>query len=147
MEGSPFVYRPWGELYEAVVSGKPAFDRLYGISLFDHLAEHSEDAAIFNAAMTSGARLALSAILAAYDFSRFERIVDVGGGHGELLHGILSANRRLRGVLADLPSVVAGAAILRTGIVAADRFEVMGIDFFRGASRKRSRLSDESNPP
>ena len=68
MEGSPFVYRPWGELYEAVVSGKPAFDRLYGISLFDHLAEHSEDAAIFNAAMTSGARLVLSAILAAYDF-------------------------------------------------------------------------------
>jgi hypothetical protein len=47
-----------------------------------------------------------------------------------LLHGILSANPRVRGILADQPSVVAGATALRTGPI-ADRCEVVGIDFFQ----------------
>ena len=55
--------------------------------------------------MSSGAARALSGITTAYDFSQFERIVDVGGGYGALLDGILSANPRLRGVLVDLPEV------------------------------------------
>ena len=79
--------------------------------------------------MTSMSSVELSDILAAYDFSRFERIVDVGGGHGLLLHGILSADPRLYGVLADQPSVVTGATALRTRTI-ADRCEVVGIDFF-----------------
>jgi hypothetical protein len=33
----------------------------------------------------------LPATLAAFDFSRFERIIDVGGGHGALLARILGA--------------------------------------------------------
>ena len=52
----------------------------------------------------------LAAIVGAYDFSKFERIVDVGGGYGLLLAAILAANPRLRGVLYDLPGVVAGSS-------------------------------------
>ena len=63
--------------------------------------------------MTSISSVELSLIVAAYDFSGFERIVDVGGGQGALLHGILSANPKLRGVLFDLPSVVASAGSWR----------------------------------
>lgn len=129
MYGSAFFWKPWGELYEAVVSGQPAFDRVYGVSLFDYLSTHPEDAAIFNDAMTSISARDVSAILAAYDFSRFERIVDVGGGHGALLHAILSANPRLRGVLADLPAVVAGAAGWRSEPI-AHRCSVVATDFF-----------------
>jgi hypothetical protein len=126
--GEPWVWRPWGDLYYSVLTGKPAFDRIYGTSHFDYLASHPEDAATFNAAMSS---LPLTEILAAYDFSRFERVVDVGGGHGALLHAILSAYPKLRGVLADLPAVVAGAATLRTGTI-AERCEIVSIDFFKG---------------
>jgi hypothetical protein len=80
--------------------------------------------------MTSLSSVEISEILAAYDFSRFRRMVDVAGGHGALLHGILSANPRLCGVLADQPAVVAGATALQTGAM-ADRCEVVGIDFFQ----------------
>jgi 2-polyprenyl-3-methyl-5-hydroxy-6-metoxy-1,4-benzoquinol methylase len=80
--------------------------------------------------MTSVSSLQLAEVLEAYDFSRFERIVDVGGGQGLLLHGILSACPRVRGVLADQPFVVADAAALRDGAV-ADRCEIAGIDFFQ----------------
>jgi hypothetical protein len=128
--GSELWWRPWGDLHWTVMTGKPAFHRIHGESLFEYLAKHPDDAAIFDAAMTSRSSIDLSAVLGAYDFSEFRRIVDVGGGHGALLHGILSVNPKLRGILADQPAVVAGAAAtLRTGSV-ADRCEVVGADFF-----------------
>ena len=130
MCGSEFFWRPWGELREAVRTGRPAFDHVHGASFFEYLAAHSDDAAIFNGAMTSLSSAGLSRMLvAAYDFARFERIVDVGGGHGALLYAILSANPRLHGVLADMPSVVAEAASLREAAIAG-RCEIVAIDFF-----------------
>src|SRR3989475_5227198 len=129
MLGAPFIWRPWGELYEAVVTGRPAFERIFGSNLFDHLAAHPDDSSIFDAAMSSHSTM-ISTILAAYDFSRFDRIVDVGGGRGELLLGILSAYPKLQGILYDLPTVVAGVPAAGTGPVAS-RCEVVGGDFFK----------------
>ena len=123
-------WRPWGDLRETIVTGQPAFERVHGATGIEYLAAHPDEAAIFNAAMTSASSVQLSDIVAAYDFSRFERIVDVGGGQGLLLHGILSANPRLQGVLADLPQVVAAANTVRSGPI-ADRCAVAGIDFFQ----------------
>ena len=116
-------------LYEVIVSGEPSFDRIYGDSFFSHLASDAGDSATFDAAMTVGALGGLTVIPRAYDFSRFERIVDVGGGQGALLDGILRENPRLRGVLVDLPAVVAGASGLSTG-PARDRCEIVAADFF-----------------
>lgn len=129
MYGSPTFWRSWGDLYETVLTGEPAFDRIYGTSHFDYLRANPEEAAIFNAAMTSGARRVLAAIPTVYDFSQFRRIVDVGGGHGALLDGLLSANPKLLGVLLDLPEVVAGAMTLRDG-PNAQRCEIVGGNFF-----------------
>src|SRR5262249_1520702 len=96
---------------------------------FEYLNSHPDDAAVFNAAMTSGSSVGVSAILSAYDFSKFRRIADVGGGHGALLHAILSANPNLHGLLVDLPKVVAGATTLREGPIGS-RCEIVGVDFF-----------------
>jgi hypothetical protein len=130
MLGSDFIWKPWGELWQTIVTGQPAVDRVLGATILEYLAAHPDEAAIANAAMTSVSSVQLSDILAAYDFSRFERIVDVSGGQGLLLHGILSAHPKLHGVLADQPSVVAGAAALRIGPI-ADCCEIAGIDFFQ----------------
>lgn len=66
----------------------------------------------------------------AYDFSRCRAIVDVGGGTGAFLAGILKANPQARGVLFDRPSVItaAGSLLARAGV--ADRCDVVGGDFF-----------------
>src|SRR5256885_10928650 len=82
----------------------------------------------FDAAMSSQSS-GLSDMLSAYDFSRFDRIVDVGGGRGELLRGILGANPALRGILYDLPSVVTGATALRGGTLGS-RCEIRAGNFF-----------------
>jgi O-methyltransferase domain/Dimerisation domain len=128
--GADFIWKPWGDLWQTIVTGQPAFERMLGAPPFEYLVAHPEEAAIGAAAMTSASSVQVSDILAAYDFSRFERIVDVGGGQGLLLHGILSAHPQLQGVLADRPSVVAGATALRIKPI-ADRCEVVGIDFFQ----------------
>jgi hypothetical protein len=128
--GSRFIWEPFAELSTTIATGEPAFHRVFGASAFEYLAAHPEDAAIFNAAMTSVSSVELPSVITAYDFSEFERIVDVGGGQGALLHGILSANPKLRGLLFDLPSVVADAASLRNGSI-AERCEIIGGDFFQ----------------
>ena len=46
------------------------------------------------------------AVLAAYDFSGFKKIVDVGGGRGTLIASILRACPNARGVVLDLPHVI-----------------------------------------
>ena len=74
--------------------------------------------------------MAAHAVTEAYDFSALECVVDVGGGQGALLAEILSRHARLKGILFDLPSVVAGAqpvlegagVVHRCGTVAGDIF-------------------------
>jgi hypothetical protein len=126
---APFLWRPLGELYESVRTGEPAFERIFGKRFFEYLAEHADDAALFNTAMTQGVAWTAPALLAAYDFSRFGRLVDVGGGEGALLRDILAATPKLEGVLFDLPQVVARASEIVKGDIAA-RCEMVGGNFF-----------------
>ncbi len=124
-----FLWRPLGELERSVRTGEPAFERIFGQRFFDYLGTHGEDAAVFNAVMTQGVAWTSPALVGAYDFSGFERLVDLGGGEGALLRDILSATPGLRGVLFDLPQAVARAPEILTGEIAA-RCEIVGGNFF-----------------
>jgi SAM-dependent methyltransferase len=124
-----FLWRPLGELEYSVRTGEPAFERIFGRRFFDYLGGHAEDAAVFNAAMTQGVAWTSAALVAAYDFSGFERLVDLGGGEGALLRDILSATPGLRGVLFDLPQAVARAPEILSGEIAA-RCEIVAGNFF-----------------
>lgn len=126
--GAPLIWRPWGELYETVMTGQPAFDRVYGESFFGYLEHSPDDAAVFNAAMSSDIGRN-SVILDAYDFSDVANIIDVGGCQGGLLQSILERYPRARGVLFDLPFVVADAREFKDSEV-ANRCELVGGDMF-----------------
>lgn len=126
----PFVWRALGALHEAIRTGQPAVNHVYGRSFWVYLTEHADDAAVFNAAMTAGSEMSIPPVLKAYDFSSFKTIVDVGGGHGTLLAAILRTCPGARGVLYDLPAVVAGADIVRDEGLGG-RCEVHGGDCFQ----------------
>ena len=128
MLGAGFVWRPMGDLAAAIESGQPAFERVYGTHFFKYLAEHRDEAGIFNAAMSSIPAY-IAAIVNSYDFSKFDRIVDVGGGRGALLIAVLTTNPRVRGLLYDLPGVLDDAPIAAQKSV-AERLEVTAGDFF-----------------
>jgi O-methyltransferase domain len=128
--GMPFHRYPWTDLYETVRTGESAFDRVHGKEIFGYLAEHPEDAAIFDTAMNSISTTETASIVEAYDFHRFGTIVDVGGGRGGLLSAILSANPQLHGVLFDVPTVVADADRPLSDAAVMDRCKVVSGDFF-----------------
>lgn len=130
MVGMPFRRHSLTELYETVRTGEPAFPRVHGAQFYDYLAEHPDDAAVFDAAMTSMSTSETVSIVKAYDFSRFDTIVDVGGGQGGLLTAILFANPHLQGVLFDTPAVVAGADGELSSAEIIDRCKVVSGDFF-----------------
>ncbi len=125
--GGPLVWQPWGDLYESIITGQPAFNRIYGEPFFAYLQHNPAAAAVFNGAMTHSN--SLSAILDAYDFADVTKLVDVGGGQGLLLRDILERYPHTSGILYDLPSVVADAHIIKDSTVAG-RCELVGGDMF-----------------
>jgi len=128
--GHESTWRPWGELRHSVRTGEPAFDRVFDMPIFEYFAKMSESAAVFDAAMTSISTLEAKAVVAAYDFSKIGTLVDVAGGHGLMVATVLKANKRMRGVLFDLPHVTAGATALLQSAGVADRCQVVSGDFF-----------------
>jgi hypothetical protein len=109
MGGREWGALAWSQIEYGIRTGKPSVDKVYGMPIFEYMAKHPEEAAIFNGAMTSISAIDSPAVAAAYDFSGFGSLVDVGGGHGLLLATILAKTPGLNGILYDLDFVVAGA--------------------------------------
>jgi hypothetical protein len=93
--------------------------------VFAYFNDHPETMELFNGAMRGKAESAIGPVLAAYDFSGFGSVADIGGGLGHLLKAILHAAPHTEGVLFDQPHVVSQVA-------PTDRLEPRGGDFFRG---------------
>jgi hypothetical protein len=125
-----FEWTPWGRLIHSVRTGETAFDHVHGMGPFEYFRKNAEASAVFNSAMTSLSARSGTGIVELYDFSGHRNVVDVGGGHGFLLATILRANPTMRGVLFDLPDVVAGAGHVLENFAVRDRCEVVGGSFF-----------------
>jgi SAM-dependent methyltransferase len=125
------TWRPWGRLEYSVKTGMPAFDAVFGAPIFQYLSSHPEVAAVFDGAMTSISSTEAIATCDAYDFKGVKTVMDVAGGHGLLLATILRRHKSMRGVLFDLPHVVAGApaTFARAGLTS--RVEIESGDFFK----------------
>ena len=128
--GRPYVRQSWSALEDTVRTGETAFRRLYGTGIWDWRSEKPEERAIFDAAMTGLSCMAAHAVADAYDFSDSTCVVDVGGGQGALLAEILSRHAQLKGILFDLPSVVAGARPVLEEAGVADRCQALPGDMF-----------------
>ncbi|MDS0135824.1 MULTISPECIES: methyltransferase [unclassified Amycolatopsis] len=124
--GDPADRFSWSGLADSVRTGRSAFEQVHGQDVWAYMATHPDTASVFNDAMTSASDQMIKPVVAAYDFSRFGRVVDVGGGHGALLAEILRTNPGVHGVLYDQPEVVAGASHPDV----ADRLSVVGGSFF-----------------
>lgn len=126
------AYQAWGELMESVRTGVTAFDRAFGVGVWEYRTHHPEYAALFDAAMSNFSGVHVDAVLEAYPFSAFRRVADLGGGVGKLLVALLSAHPGMDGVLFDLPHVAEGARERIASAGLADRCEVLGGDIFAG---------------
>jgi SAM-dependent methyltransferase len=124
------LWQVWGNLLYSVKTGESARKLLTGTDGFKHLEGNPETAAVFNQALSELTRLTSNSVVQTYDFSGLKRIVDVGGGYGELLICILRANPAISGVLFDLPHAIEGGKRRLEQAVLARRCEFVEGDFF-----------------
>ena len=127
----PMEWAAWGDILHTVETGETALDHVLGMNTFEYLAGHPDESKVFDEAMAAFTSLTSIAVAAAYDFSPFATVIDVGGGNGALLAGILHANPKLRGVVFDQPHVVENAARQIAAAGLADRCGAEAGDFFR----------------
>lgn len=128
--GESYHWQAWSQLLYSIQTGESAFRHVHGMDSWSYRARHPELSATFDRAMTDSSRQVAQAVLAAYDFGQFARLVDVGGGQGAFLAAVLAQCPGVQGVLFDQPHVVAGADRVLQAAGVADRCRVVGGSFF-----------------
>jgi hypothetical protein len=114
----------------SVETGKPSFEKAWGVPHFNWFAQHPAEASLFSEAMIGFFGGEPPAVAAAYDFSEVNILVDVGGATGNMLTTILGRYPRLRGVLFDLPHIEQDAKALIRSRGLADRIAIKTGSFF-----------------
>jgi SAM-dependent methyltransferase len=122
--------RSWADLLDSIRSGKTGAELAGFENTFDMMGKNPQVVAMFNDAMAAMTRTVIPEVLAAYDFTGVRRLMDVGGGYGELLSAILQAYPSMRGVVFDLPRCADGATKRFASSGLADRAEFIAGSFF-----------------
>jgi hypothetical protein len=123
-------YRAWGDLLYSVETGETAFEHRFGEPVCDYFATHPDASVTFQRATIQLAEQMPAAVVDAYDFSDFRKVVDIGGGRGTLLAAILQAEPRLEGILFDQPAMRSTAREFLAAQNVADRCQLVVGDFF-----------------
>ena len=97
MFGLPPFWATFGEMEQSVRTGLSVGDKVTPGGLWAYFAQHPEANAIFNATMVAKAHAQIAGVLAAYDFSPFKLIGDIGGGRGHLLSALLEQRADCKG--------------------------------------------------
>jgi hypothetical protein len=133
------AWQAWSKLLHSVRTGENAFRHVHGMDVWTYRSRHTDEGAVFDAAMTALSRGVSEAVASSYDFSRSSCVVDVGGGQGAMLAAIVSAHPGLRGILFDQPHVVSRAQDLLRSAGVADRVEVVGDMLVSPGGQERTR--------
>jgi SAM-dependent methyltransferase len=124
------TWQLWSDFLASLRTGDAVVSRAFGKDIFERFAEHREESALFDQAMASFSAALSKPLVAAYDFSAFRCIADIGGGTGRLLTDILAAHPTVQGILFDLPAVSAAAQALLDASGVAKRCKLLGGSFF-----------------
>jgi ubiquinone/menaquinone biosynthesis C-methylase UbiE len=127
------LWKVWTGLSEGLATGQPQACAQLGMEMFDYLTAHPAAMEEFAEAMKANSFNVNRGLLAHYDFSGIRKIIDVGGGFGHLAIALLENYEQLRGVVLDLPDVIAAARerLPVTNPSLAERLEYVAGDMFQ----------------
>lgn len=120
----------WADFAETLRTGKNAFDRVHGSSIWDWFDTHPEERETFARAMMSFTIGEGAGIATTYPFEKAQKVCDVGGGRGTLLSEILLHHPKIQGVLVDAPGVLESAKSLLDARGVRERVELVPGSFF-----------------
>jgi acetylserotonin N-methyltransferase len=122
------LFPMWAHLEDAVREGRHRWKQTFGIDggIFDHFFQTEEAMRTFLQGMHGFGALSSPKVVAAFDLSRFHRLVDLGGATGHLAIAARDRYENLQTAVFDLPRVVEEAARSSEG----SRIELIAGDFF-----------------
>jgi hypothetical protein len=125
-----WLSRGFEHIVSCIQTGETGFAKVHGVSVFEYLATRPAEATMFSETMVGIHGNEPPAVAAAYDFSAFDTVVDVGGATGNMLASILTKHARPRGVLFDQAHVVGDAPALLSARGVSDRVSIQAGSFF-----------------
>ena len=129
----PFVIgdlRAWAEFGHTLRTGESAFEHVHGTGYYDYLAQNPLESERVDRSVRAQNRYVLRDVLHAYPWSELGTVVDVGGGDGTFLAGLLARHTSITGTLLDLPHVVANAPAVLDRAGVTDRCTILPGSFF-----------------
>jgi len=126
------LFLMWSHLADAVREGSHRWPQTFGAEgpIFDQFFRDDESMRTFLLGMHGFGQLASPRVVAAFDLSRFRRLVDLGGATGHLAVAACERYPGLRATVFELPRVISFAReqIERTSV--AGRVDLIEGDFF-----------------
>ncbi|MBN2634341.1 MAG: hypothetical protein JXR66_12340 [Bacteroidales bacterium] len=127
---NPLQFRIFGEMMHSLKTGNRTTELFFQEGAFEHMGGSEELGEMYNRAMTNTSRMQVAAILSAFDFSGYSKIVDIGGGQGFFLSAILSGYPASTGILFDLGTVFSDPRKLPDPAVFGGRLNIVPGSFF-----------------
>ena len=127
--------RSFADIWFTATTGGPAFQHVYGGSIYRYMDLEPEAGRIYDRAMEDLARPVGALLSESGDFTGIATVVDIGGGGGALLLGLLRAFPHMQGICVDRQGPCErGAARLKENGEAdlAARLRFVPGDFFKG---------------
>ncbi len=124
----------WGALPDALKDGRPPFESVHGLPFYEYAARNPRQQAHWKTWNEATGAAFYPAVIETLELDGESTVVDVGGGEGRLLAEILKRGVAPRGVLFDLPDVVAEASGRLAADGLADRVDVVGGDARHGVA-------------
>jgi len=123
------LFPMWAHLEDAIREGRNRWKQTFGTDggIFDHFFQTEEAMRTFLRGMHGFGALSSPKVAAAFDLSRFHRLVDLGGATGHLAIAARERYAHLDVAVFDLPRVVEEAARTSDG----SRIELIAGDFFQ----------------
>jgi hypothetical protein len=126
----PMLWRPYEDIAHTLRTGQAAFDHVFGMQFYEYTKANPASGVVFDRAMRQNHYPGTDRVFDTYDFSRFPKIADVGGGHGPFLAEVLRRHPGCTGVLADQAHTVADAKEVFESTGTSDRVTIVPTDFF-----------------
>ena len=107
------IYYPGMQnLTDSIKTGKTTLEQKYGNNMWEYFAKNPKIQSKFNKAMFELSAPAIPAFIEAYDFSKFNHVIDIGGGLGQLLYSILEKYENVNCTLYESTETIEKAKML-----------------------------------
>ncbi|MGH3982311.1 MAG: methyltransferase [Pseudonocardiaceae bacterium] len=117
-------------LLDAVRTGKPTYESVYGKPFYDDLAATPELHESFDSLLACDQAVAYDGPTAAYDWTAVKHVLDVGGGQGGFVTAIARAVPHVTATVLERPKTADAARRYIAAEGFSDRIEVIEGDFF-----------------